>query len=1159
MTTFHKKRKDLLMATPLPARYFPTLLAVIFFLQGLAGQSYSHRFVNLSVNEGLSQATVQAVLQDHRGFMWFGTQEGLNRFDGYRFAIYRNDADNPASLSDNRIESLFEDPAGRLWVGTREGGLNLYDPQKESFRRFVHQPDNPASLPANNVLAIFTDHNNVLWVGTTAGLSRAELPAGGQLPENLRFEHFQTRPGDPGSLSHNSVSVIFQDDREALWVGTWGGGINLLRPGTDRFERLPSLSGKSNEARTVRAICQDREGFLWIGTLGGLDRYHPGNLEHRHFSATPGDQGSLSHNWVTAIREDQQGNLWIGTLGGGLNFLSRKEAQNPTFAVFQQISGDPLSLNSNDVQAIATDSAGSIWVGTRAGISRLDRQDRLFHHFQHQPNSDNSLSANQVWAITEDARRNLWIGTLGGGLSQMREGKQPGVFDFRNFTRRPGDVSGIGSDAILSLHEDNRGRLWIGTRGNGLDRYDRQTGRFTHFRHDGEKVHSLSHDWVTALWSAPSGDGETLWIGTWGGGLNRFEPSRNTFRHFLHQPENPNSLSHNGVRVIRGDSRGNLWIGTEEGLNRFDPKTELFTHYRHQNGQPGGLSNNWVKTVYIDPQGPVWVGTNNGLNRLDPASGAISQYQIKDGLPSNAVYGIVPDDSGHLWLSTNKGLSRLDPASGTFRNYDLQDGLQSNEFNAGAYARRRNGEILFGGINGLNLFHPDSIRDNPFRPPVVLTSFKRFNSDSSEGIAIVERGISSRHELILSHTDNIFTLEFAALSYRNPTKNQYAYRLKGFNDRWIYLGTKRDVTFTNLDPGEYLFQVKGSNSDGVWNDNPTELAITVTPPWWRTRVAYVFYGLLLIAGIFGVDRFQRRRLLRREWEKAREKELEQARQIEKAYKELDTAHENLKKTQMQLVQQEKMASLGQLTAGIAHEIKNPLNFVNNFAEVNEDLARELGELLKDKVEDPEVGDLLEDLALNAAQIAKHGKRADGIVRAMVQHASGGSGAREETAINKLVHEYSELAYHGRRAQIANLQVSMEYDLDPEVGSLAIIPQEIGRVVLNLVGNALDALNDPNAPVTGKDKPLVRVVTRRQQGGIEIRVIDNGPGIPENIRGKIFDPFFTTKASGSGTGLGLSLSFESITKGHGGKLRVESEPGSGATFIIFLPTDGHTHP
>ncbi|MEO7393820.1 MAG: ATP-binding protein, partial [Chitinophagaceae bacterium] len=524
-------------------------------------------------------------------------------------------------------------------------------------------------------------------------------------------------------------------------------------------------------------------------------------------------------------------------------------------------------------------------------------------------------------------------------------------------------------------------------------------------------------------------------------------------------------------------------------------------------------------------------------------------FTDKHGLAGNTVFSIVEDNSGHLWLGTRNGLSKFNPATKTFTNYDYKDGLQGNIFAAGPRARGarfkgKDGTLYFGGNNGFNFFDPLQIKPNSHIAPIVITQFKLFDK--------LVKGATESKEIALDHDQNYFSFEFSSLSYYNPIKNQYAYKLEGVDKDWVYSGSRRYAGYTNIGPGRYTFKVKGTNNDGVWNEGGTSLVIIINPPWWRTWWAYCFYGACFIAGIFMIDRYRRKRVINKERERAREKELEQAHEIEKAY-------HSLKTTQAQLIQSEKMASLGELTAGIAHEIQNPLNFVNNFSEVNKELLNEMENELNAGNEKEAIS-IAKNIKENEEKINHHGKRADAIVKNMLQHSRSRTGQNELTDINTLADEYLRLAYHGFRAKEKDLNAIIQTDFDSSIEKINIIPQDIGRVLLNLYNNAFYAVGEKKKQQSEKYEPTVSVSTKKVNDKVEIRISDNGNGIPQKVMDKIFQPFFTTKPTGQGTGLGLSLSYD-IIKAHGGEIKVETNEarpdgpvgrGEGREFIIQLP-------
>ena len=1125
-----------------------------------SAKDHSLKFERISVERGLSQSAVDCMVQDRRGFMWFGTKDGLNRFDGYQFKVFKHDPDEVGSISDNWVEAIFEDRRGRLWIGTWEGGLDLYDPLTERFRHFTHDPANPGSLSKNNVLAIYEDRRGILWVGTSNGLNRFDSTRG-------EFERYLPDPQDGAALSSEWVGSIHEDHRGNFWVGT-REGLHLLDRETGRFRcYLPDGENPQSGGNHIQTIGEDPDGSLWLGTNQGLYHFNIDSETFTHYQLNPADPHSLSGNQVRSVFLDRTGTLWVGTLNGGLNRYNRESGG---FRQYRHNAEDPASLSVDDVFSIREDRAGGLWIGTGKGVNYADRAVSPFRHYQHDPQDSQSLSHNSVWSIYEDRAGTVWIGTLSGGLNAFDVTRET----FTHYQHDPANPRSLSSNTVWAIYEDERGNLWVGTRGGGLNLMNRSNRTFRRFVNNPNDPQSIGHDWVTTIYPDRRNDGNTLWIGTWGGGLKHFDPASGTFRHYLHDPEDPHSLSINGVWTIRQDHRGELWIGTEDGLNRFDPESGSFQRFQPEPGNPLSLSHNWITVIHEDHAGELWIGTDWGLNKYVREQGHFLHFLEKNGLPNDVIYGILEDDAGNLWISTNKGLSRFNPTAQTFKNYDIRDGLQSNEFNGGAYCRTRSGEMYFGGINGFNVFDPSEVKDNDYLPPVVITAFRRYNSDDSEGMAVSEKGISAREEVVLSYNDNIITFEFAALSYRNPVKNQYAYKLEGFNEHWIQLGNRREATFTDLDPGEYVLRVKGSNNDGVWNEAGTQLRIRITPPIWRTTWAYLTYGLMLLGLLFLVRRVelnrQRKKIQLQESEKraamaeaqAREK-TEMLQIVEEKNKLLDEKNKELVRTQEKLVVQEKLASLGQLTAGIAHEIKNPLNFVTNFAELSTGLLEELLEELqqrKEQVLDAKtfgyIEEIMDDLTSNNRKINEHGRRADNIVKGMLLHSRGGSSEREAVDINALLDEYLNLAFHGMRARDPQFNVTLEKAYDTSLPPVPVIAQDLSRVFLNIFNNGFYAAREKfvKTPSDGSaEKPLLRVQTRDAGDTVEIRIRDNGGGIPPEIREKIFNPFFTTKPTGQGnTGLGLSISHDIVTKMHQGEIRVESEEGEYTEFVITLP-------
>ena len=806
----------------------------------LHAQSRQLAFAPISIEQGLSQSIVYAILQDQKGFLWFGTEDGLNKYDGYNFTILRHDPREPNSLSYNEVRAMHESRQGRdgvLWLGTFFGGLNKYDPATERFTNYRNVSGDVKSLSHNNVRAIYEDQFGNLWIGTDEGLNKFD-----RVTET--FTRYQEAADHPNGLSGSVINAIYEDRSRVLWIGT-NAGLNALALGnngalpTFKHYRYDPADRRSLSNDAVTAICEDRTGTLWIGTQNGLnqliraaeEKSSPVFIRYQHDARNP---NSLSHDDIRALWEDRAGTLWIGTNGGGLNLLER---ERKTFTRFQNDPRDPASLSYNQIHAICEDRSGIIWLGTYGGgVTKALNRQKPFALYRPEPDNANSLPQEIVWAFHEDESGALWIGTHGGGLTRFDRTKNL----YTHYQHDPHQPTSLSHNIVRLIYPARSAPnvLWIGTNGGGLNRFDLNTGKFTRYLHDFNDPASLSHSELRSIYEDLSG---TLWIGTNGGGLNKLVASADKeaspkFIRYRHSPSNPAGLSNDFVRAIYEDPREAgkvLWIATQGGgLNRFDRGTERFTHYRAEAGKPNSLNNDYILCLHADQAGVLWLGTwGGGLNKFDREQGVLAHYTMREGLPNNEIYGILEDHEGNFWISTNGGLSRFNPRTEVFKNYSAEDGLQSNEFNGGAFYKSKSGEMFFGGIHGFNAFYPQTIKDNPHVPPVAITGFFKFNKEVR-----LEPSLMAAEQLKLSYKDYVFSFEFAALDFTAPMKNQYAYKMEGLDQDWIYTDAKkRFATYTKLAPGAYTFRVKGSNNDGLWNESGTSLTVLIHPPVWKTE------------------------------------------------------------------------------------------------------------------------------------------------------------------------------------------------------------------------------------------------------------------------------------------------------------------------------------
>lgn len=816
------------------------------------------RFETLGLEDGLSQSAALAIMQDRQGFLWVGTQDGLNRYDGYGFTVFKNDPDDPNTLSANSILRVLEDRNGILWIGAWGGGLNRLDPRTGKITRFRHNPANPNSLSHDLVAALLEDERGILWVGTMGGgLERFD-------PMSGHFMHYAHDANDPGSIASDYVSTIYADDDGSLWLGTGGfstpgAGLEHFNPATGEFTHYRHVAGDphSLSGDTIAAIYPDGRGKLWVGTGGfgmagaGLNLFDPATGTAVAYRHNPADPASIAADAIMTIFTDSRGQTWVGTWGGGLDAIER-ESTEPTgdrlrFSHNRHDPFNPSSLAADIIWSLFEDRSGILWVGTvNGGLSKLNPQMQRFGLYRNHPDDPRSLSFDVVGAFYEDPQGGMWVGTWGGGLNffDRTTGK------FTRYQNNPGDPGSLIEDTVSAMYMDDAGALWVGTFG-GLDKLDRATGKFTHFQNDPNDPHTIANNAVYGLLPAAGKMGEgKLWVGTLAG-LDLLDPKTGEVRHFTNDPNDPASLPDNQITEMYLAPDGKLWLGTwHGGLAYLDPdawaKGEArFVRFIHDPADPTSLSDNSVWAVHQDETGAVWVGTQGGLNRLEPGTHTFTRYLQKDGLPNNSVTCIQEDEHGRLWLSTNNGLVRLNPILMRFRTYDVSNGLQSNEFNSGACLRSRSGELYYGGVHGFNVFRPDAVADNPNPPPVVVTGFRIFNRPTPVDL-------TGDAPINLTYQENFISFDFAALDFHAPAKNRYAYKLDGFDKDWVDAADRRFAAYTNLPAGHYILRVRGSNNDGVWNESGVTIPLNVAPPfwatWWFRTLGVSMLALALVGG-----------------------------------------------------------------------------------------------------------------------------------------------------------------------------------------------------------------------------------------------------------------------------------------------------------------------
>lgn len=819
--------------------YFLLLLSQGFISMPGVALEQNVRFKHLGPEQGLSQESILTMLQDHQGYMWFGTQQGLNRYDGYDMRIFTHDDSDPQSLSNDWIFSLAQDNEGNLWVGTDGGGLNLLRAGEDSFTHFVHQPENDNSISGNTVYSMHYSHQGLLWVGTDQGLDSFD-------PKTGRFTHYINNNinTDSDNLEHKKIRAIAEDDKGLIWVGSHGGGLDVIDPATGNTTHFHHQPGNDSSlsSNNIRSLHFDPAGTLWIGTYeSGLNRYDPVNQSITRFSHQPAETDSLANNYIRDIYSDSTGTLWIATDHG----LDQWEPDNQSFVHYVNDPVNNHSLVNNYVYSITQDSGGVLWVGTYAGVSKWNITTTGFAHHQ---------KGATTFSFTKDDIGNLWVGTY-NGLSRIA----PSSDLDSHYGARGTQNNGLSDPRVMSLHYAGNNQLWIGTRSKGLDLLNTATGKFSNFRHQPEQPSSLSHNGITTIHPT---SGDRLWIGTFGGGLNLFDPRSNTALHYRHNPEDRTTIGSDRIIAIEDAVADQLWLGSwGGGVSLFDQTTGTATTLQHQPGDITSLSHNTVLSILRDKQGNYWFGTNGGgLNKLSAENfqqGELrfTRYNHKQGLVSNVIWGLLEDDNGKLWLSTNKGLINFDPLTGQSRNFNVSHGLQADEFNQGAAFKDQQGQLYFGGNNGFNTFLPDNIRKNTHIPPVVLTKFLKLNQSISPA-----GGLANLNNIQLGYRDYLVAFEFAGLDFTEPAHNKYRYQLLGFDEGWIENGSIRRATYTNLPSGDYVFKVEASNNDGVWNKNGIAISVSVSPPPWFSWWAYLLYTAMVVFSIVFLIKRQQRKL-----------------------------------------------------------------------------------------------------------------------------------------------------------------------------------------------------------------------------------------------------------------------------------------------------------
>jgi signal transduction histidine kinase/DNA-binding response OmpR family regulator/streptogramin lyase len=1068
----------------------------------LTAQPDQYRFSRLDPELGISHDRIKCFYKDSRGFLWIGTVAGLNRYDGYSLKVYRNDPRDSTSVINDDINKVVEGPDGRLWV-LSYGALDVYDPTTETFRHDPMPILSSMGIQDRNISDIHRDKNGNYWfVHRTLGIYVMD----GKMRTHTHLAH---NTSDTTSVHSNEVAEISEDKNGDFWLLHVNGVIEKIDTKTLKVSyRSYALAKYNGREKLLYSLTADADNDLWIYVTDrnlGIFLFEPGigKLTHIHRNSP---SIHLNVDIVHGIVADSQNLIWVATDHGGINLINKKRK---TVQYILHSDQDEQTLNQNSINVLYKDDHGIIWVGSfKEGICYYHENIIRFPVFRTIPGSASSIPFDDVNCFAEDEKGNLWIGTNGGGLIYFNRSSN----EFRQFKNDPANPNSLSNNIIVSLCYDHNHTLWIGTYFGGMNRYD--GNRFIRYKHSAADTTSISDD---SVWEIFEDSKHNLWVGSLQGGVDVFDVNRRKIRSYGTRYRN--TIHANYIPAFMEDSQGKIWIGTGYGIELFDPEKGTFTHYLSQTNDSKSLSNNSILSIVEDSRGRIWIGTHGGLNLFDRKTNTFRGFTTDDGLPHNSIFTVLEDANHNIWLGTPNGLSnlvidktRIDSVAFTIHNYDESDGLQKKQFNENAALRTWKDEMVFGGAAGFNIFNPNEIRINHNKPRIVLTGLQMLNrnvaiGEEMNGRKILNQSITTTDELVLRHKDNIFAIEFAALSFFHPERSKYRYRLRGFDKSWVTVNaSQRKATYTNLDPGDYVFQVKASNNDGVWNDEGIELKITVQPPFWRSRIAMVIYVLLILGALM----ITRTLIQQRERVKF---SIEQERQEVQRVHELD------------------MMKIKFFT-NVSHEFRTPLTLILTPVE----------RMIK-KAEDPVQITQLQLIQRNAKRLLNLVNQLLDFRKMEVQETKFNPSEGDIIAfIKDTVSSFSDLS--------EKKNVKLEFESSVQHLETIFDQDKLEKILFNLLSNSFKF-----TPEKGSVSVRLGQINVSETLFLQIDVTDTGIGIPSDKLDKVFDRFFQSDLPKSmvnqGSGIGLSITKEFV-KAHDGSITVESEVGRGTTFTVLLP-------